>query len=245
MRGNDSFVEIPIDIRRIARNEKIEVFYFREMKCESCDGTGSTTKKLLTCPTCHGRGYVERSTNQGFILFRTTEVCRTCNGRGKVPEKVCKECQGSGYVRKKDKIEIFPPPGINEEEVYILRDKGNYRPGGAGDLRIKFDIDYMEFRRENDSLEKDIQVDFTDAIIGGKMKVSLLRGEKEVDIPPGTQPEEGIVLKGEGIPKKSGRGNGDIILRVKVVLPKRISKKQRELLEQFKNEKGFFSQFHM
>ncbi|MEM0134530.1 MAG: J domain-containing protein [Thermoplasmatales archaeon] len=245
LRGSDVYVEIPIDIRRIARNEKIEVYFFREMKCEECNGTGSATKKLLTCPTCRGRGYVERSSNQGFILFRTTEVCRTCNGRGKIPEKVCHVCSGSGYVRKKDKIEISAPPGINEDEIYILRDKGNYRYGGSGDLRIKFDIDYMEFRRINDDLEKDVEVDFTDAILGGKVKVSLLRGEKEIDIPAGTQPGERILLKGEGIQKKSGRGNADVILRAKVSLPKKISKKQRELLEQFKSEKGFFSQFHL
>ncbi|EQB65956.1 MAG: hypothetical protein AMDU3_IPLC00001G0122 [Thermoplasmatales archaeon I-plasma] len=245
LRGSDAYVEIPIDIRRIARNERIEVYYFREMKCEECDGTGSATKKLLTCPTCRGRGYVERSSNQGFILFRTTEVCRTCNGRGKVPEKVCHVCSGSGFVRKKDKIEITPPAGINEDEIYILRGKGNFRPGGSGDLRIKFDIDYMEFRREGDNLEKDIDVDFIDAIIGGKVKVSLLRGEKEIDIPSGTQPGERIVLKGEGIQKKSGKGNADVILRARVQLPKKISKKQRELLEQFRNEKGFFSQFHL
>jgi molecular chaperone DnaJ len=244
-RGSDTFVEIPIDIRRIARNEKMEVYYFREMKCEECNGTGSATKKLQTCQTCRGRGYVERSTNQGFIMFRTTEVCRTCNGRGKIPEKTCNVCSGSGYTRKKDRIEISPPPGIHEEEVYILRDKGNFRPGGSGDLRIKFDIDYMEFTRKGDDLEKDIQVDFTDAIIGGKIKVPLLRGEREIDIPSGTQPEERIVLKGEGIQKKTGRGNADLILKAKVSLPKKISKKQRELLEQFKNEKGFFSQFHM
>ncbi len=245
LRGSDAYVEIPIDIRRIARNERIEVYYFREMKCEECDGTGSATKKLLTCPTCRGRGYVERSSNQGFILFRTTEVCRTCNGRGKVPEKVCHVCSGSGFVRKKDKIEITPPAGINEDEIYILRGKGNFRPGGSGDLRIKFDIDYMEFRREGDNLEKDIDVDFIDAIIGGKVKVSLLRGEKEIDIPSGTQPGERIVLKGEGIQKKSGKGNADVILRARVQLPKKISKKQRELLEQFRDEKGFFSQFHL
>ena len=245
LRGSDAYVEIPIDIRRIARNERIEVYYFREMKCEECDGTGSATKKLLTCPTCRGRGYVERSSNQGFILFRTTEVCRTCNGRGKVPEKVCHVCSGSGFVRKKDKIEITPPAGINEDEIYILRGKGNFRPGVSGDLRIKFDIDYMEFRREGDNLEKDIDVDFIDAIIGGKVKVSLLRGEKEIDIPSGTQPGERIVLKGEGIQKKSGKGNADVILRARVQLPKKISKKQRELLEQFRDEKGFFSQFHL
>ncbi len=243
--GSDVYVEIPIDIRRVARNEKIEVYYFREMKCESCNGTGSETKRLVTCSTCRGRGFVERSSNQGFIMFRTTEVCRTCNGRGKIPEKVCHTCSGLGFSKKKDKIEISPPPGIHEEEIYILRDKGNYRSGGSGDLRIRFNIDYMEFRRDRDDLEKDIEIDFIDAILGGKTRVSLLTGEKEVDIPPGTQPADRIVLKGEGIQRKNGRGNGDIILRVKISLPKKVSKKQRELLEQFRKEKGFLSQFHL
>ncbi|MEL9915112.1 MAG: J domain-containing protein [Thermoplasmatales archaeon] len=244
-RGSDVYIEIPIDIRRIARNEKIEATYYREVKCETCNGTGSATGKLLTCPTCRGRGYVERTTNQGFIMFRTTEICRTCRGSGKVPEKICNDCQGMGFVRRKDKIEIFPPSGVNEDEIYIIRDKGNYRRAGSGDLRIKFNIDYMEFTREGDNLTKEISVDFIDAILGGIVKVSLLRGEKEVEIPAGTQPGERIVLKGEGITKKSGRGNGDIILVVNVSIPRKISKKQRELLEQFRNEKGFFSQFHI
>jgi molecular chaperone DnaJ len=245
IRGDDSYVEIPIDIRRIARNEKIQIFYYREVKCEACNGTGSSTKRVLTCPECGGRGYVERNTNQGFIFFRTTEVCRRCNGTGKIPEKVCKECQGLGYVRKKDSVEISPPPGISEEQVYVMRGKGNYRPGGTGDLRIKFNIDYQEFRRDGDDLIKDVSVDFIDAIIGGKVKVNLLRGEKEVTINPGTQPDENIVIKGEGIQKQNGRGNADIILKVRVTLPKKINRKQRELLEQFRSEKGFLSQFHI
>jgi molecular chaperone DnaJ len=244
-RGSDVYVEIPIDIRRIARNEKIEVSYFREVRCETCKGTGSSTGRLLTCPTCRGRGYVERTTNQGFIMFRTTQVCPTCHGSGKVPEKVCSDCQGSGYLRRKDKAEIYPPPGVNEDEIYVLRDKGNYRRGGTGDLRIKFNIDYMEFRRDGDNLVKEITVDFIDAILGGKVNVSLLRGEREIDIPPGTQPGERIVLKGEGITKRNGRGNGDVILLVNISLPRKISRKQRELLEQFRKEKGFFSQFHV
>ncbi len=243
IRGSDVYVEIPIDVRRIARNEKIEIFYQREMRCGTCDGTGSSTKRLLTCQTCKGRGFVERSTKQGFIFFRTTEVCRTCNGRGKVPEKVCKDCQGTGYQRKKDRAEISAPPGINEDEIYVLRDKGNYRLGGSGGLRIKFDIDYQEFRRNGDDLERDLQIDFTDAILGGKVRVPLLKDEKEIEIPVGTQPDDSIIVRGEGIPKRSGRGNGDIILRMKITIPKRISKKQRELLEQFKNEKGLFSSF--
>jgi len=244
-RGSDVYVEIPIDIRRIARNEKIEVSYFREVRCETCKGTGSSTGRLLTCPTCRGRGYVERTTNQGFIMFRTTQVCPTCHGSGKVPEKVCSDCQGSGYLRRKDKAEIYPPPGVNEDEIYVLRDKGNYRRGGTGDLRIKFNIDYMEFRRDGDNLVKEITVDFIDAILGGKVNVSLLRGEREIDIQPGTQPGERIVLKGEGITKRNGRGNGDVILLVNISLPRKISRKQRELLEQFRKEKGFFSQFHV
>ncbi|MGC8645510.1 MAG: DnaJ C-terminal domain-containing protein [Thermoplasmata archaeon] len=243
-RGSDVFVEIPIDIRRIARNEKIEVSYYREVKCEKCNGTGSATGKMLTCPTCRGRGYVERTSNQGFIMFRTTEVCRTCQGSGRVPEKVCGDCQGSGFLRRKDKAEIYPPAGVNEDEVYVLREKGNYRRGGSGDLRIKFNIDYMEFQREGDNLVKEITVDFIDAILGSKVKVPLLRGDREVEIPPGTQPGERIVLRGEGIAKRSGRGNGDVVIIVRISLPKRVSRKQRDLLEQFRNEKGFFSQFH-
>jgi len=148
-------------------------------------------------------------------------------------------------LRRKDKAEIYPPPGVNEDEIYVLRDKGNYRRGGTGDLRIKFNIDYMEFRRDGDNLVKEITVDFIDAILGGKVNVSLLRGEREIDIPPGTQPGERIVLKGEGITKRNGRGNGDVILLVNISLPRKISRKQRELLEQFRKEKGFFSQFHV
>lgn len=245
VRGEDSYIEVPTDIRRIAMNQKMQIFYYREDRCDACDGTGSSTRKVLTCPKCRGRGFVERNTNQGFIMFRTTEVCRTCNGMGKTPEKICRSCQGSGYVRKKDSIEISPPPGVSEDQIYILRGKGNYRPGGSGDLRIKFNIDYQEFRRTGDDLEKDIQVDFIQAILGGTIKVNLLHGEKEVYIDPGTQPYQKVSLKGEGMQKRSGRGNADVLLRVNVTLPKKVNKKQRELLEQFRDEKGFLSQFHL
>ncbi len=242
-RGEDSYVEIPIDIRRIARNEKVEIVYFREMKCEACDGTGSSTKRQKTCQRCRGRGVIEKSVNQGFIMFRSTEVCPVCNGTGKIPEDPCRICQGMGFVRKKDSAEISIPSGVTEDEIYIIRGKGNYRPQGSGDLRIRFNIDYKEFTRNGDNLEKQIEADFIDAISGNKIKVNLLDGEKEVEIPSGTQPYDSIVLRGEGIPKRSGRGRGDIILRVKITFPRKISKKQKELLEEFRNEssKGFFS----
>ncbi|MGC8574348.1 MAG: DnaJ C-terminal domain-containing protein [Thermoplasmata archaeon] len=242
-RGEDSYVEIPIDIRRIARNEKINVVYQRDVKCEACDGTGSATKRQKTCQRCRGRGYIERSSNQGFIMFRTTEVCPVCHGTGKIPEEICKVCQGMGFVRKKDSVEFSIPPGVNENEIYVMRGRGNYRPTGSGDLRVRFNIDYQEFVRDGDDLIKEIETDFVDAIIGGKLKVNLLLGEKEITIPAGTQPNESIVLKSEGIPRRNGRGKGDIILKLKVNLPKKITKRQKELLEEFKkeNEKGFFS----
>lgn len=242
-RGEDSYVEIPIDIRRIARNEKINVVYTRDVKCEACDGTGSSTKRQKTCQRCRGRGYIERATNQGFIMFRTREICPVCQGTGRIPEETCKVCQGMGFVRKKDNVEFSIPAGVNENEIYVMRGRGNYRQTGSGDLRIRFNIDYQEFTRDGDNLIKSIETDFVDAIIGGKVKVNLLEGEKEITIPPGTQPNESIILKSEGIIRRNGRGKGDIILRVRVNLPKKITKRQRELLEEFKkeNDKGFFS----
>lgn len=242
-RGEDSYVEIPIDIRRIARNEKINVIYSRDVKCEVCDGTGSATKRQKTCQRCRGRGYIERSTNQGFIMFRTREICPVCQGTGRVPEEICKVCQGLGFTRKKDSVEFSIPAGVNENEIYVMRGRGNYRNTGSGDLRIRFKIDYQEFIRDGDNLIKSIDTDFVDAITGRTLKVNLLDGEKEITIPPGTQPGESIILRSEGIPRRNGRGKGDIILKVKVNLPKKITKRQRELLEEFKkeNDKGFFS----
>ncbi len=238
--GEDIYLEVPIDIKTIANSQKIELRYQRKDKCEACNGTGSRTRKRIKCRKCNGTGYIRRTVNQGFFVFTNTQPCDNCGGSGTVPEELCRSCGGTGVTNKNERIEINIPTGINEDEIFVLRGKGNYDPnGGYGDLRLRFKINYMEYRKRGDDLEKPIDVDFIDAIIGSKYKVSLLRGEKEIEIPPGTQPDDTIRLNGEGLPKRNGK-NGDIILKVKVKLPKKINRKQRELLEQFRKEEGGF-----
>ncbi len=236
--GEDIYLEVPIDVRTIANSKKLELKYQRKDKCDTCNGTGSRTGKRVTCKKCNGTGYIRRTVNQGFFVFTNTQPCNNCGGIGTVPEEPCRTCGGTGIVNKNERVEITLPDGINEEDIFVMRGKGNYDPvGGYGDLRLKFRINYMEYRRRGDDLEKPIDVDFVDAILGSTYKVNLLRGDREIRIPAGTQPDDTIRVDGEGIPKRNGK-NGDIILRVKVKLPKKINKKQREILEQFKKEGG-------
>lgn len=244
--GEDIYLEVPIDVRTIANSKKIELRYQRKDKCEACNGTGSRTKRRITCKRCNGTGYIRKTVNQGFFVFSNTQPCNVCGGVGTVPEETCRACNGTGVTVKNEKIEVNIPDGLNEDEIFVLRNRGNYDPvGGYGDLRLKFRINYLEYKRRGEDLEKNLEVDFVDAILGSNYKVELLRGEKEIKIPPGTQPDDIIRMEGEGIPKRNGK-NGDILLRVKIKLPKKINRKQRELLEQFKNESGglFDNFFH-
>jgi molecular chaperone DnaJ len=208
----------------------------REVACNNCEGTGSDNKKVKTCPTCKGQGRVQKV--QQSILGRMAFVteCDTCKGTGKIPEKECKVCHGSGIVQEKVPVKIKIPKGAYDGMVLRFRESGNYsNKGNTGDLYIELEVEpHNNFeRRENDIYSTESIPVYT-AVLGGTISVDTVHGNVKLKIPNGTQSETIFRIKQKGAPIL-GRydENGDHYVKVIVDIPKKLTREEKKLWEEF------------
>ncbi len=235
--GADLSYELVLELKDIFEERDVEIEVEKFELCEKCKGLGYDPEKgIKTCQACGGKGRVVYT--EGF--FKIRYVCPECKGRGYSYIQKCDKCHGSGRVWKKKKIKIHIPAGI--EDGTILRVPGEGEPGlfggRPGDLFIRVKIKpHPYFYREKNNLKGTIRINFLSAILGDKVKIPYFDEELEVEIPPGIQPGDEIRVKGKGLPGKSGR-IGDLILKVDVELPKKVSEKGKELLKEFAKTEG-------
>jgi len=232
-RGSDLEIDIEIEFEEAVFGVSKTIEISKEDVCSRCDGSGAEPGGKVTCPTCHGRGqFVQR---QGFFTVSTT--CHRCNGLGKIIKEVCKECNGKGVKYNKKSISVNIPPGVDNGMTLRVSGEGNSgRYGGpSGDLFVNIHVKpHKYFKRKGNDIYLDVPIPFTDAILGTKITIPTLKGEKELEIKPGTQPNDTIVLKGYGIPEVKGYGVGNMIVNLKVVLPKKLTKEEKKLITEFK-----------
>ncbi len=233
VQGNDLRYELRITFEEAAKGCEKSFEIYRNELCDTCRGSGAkpgTSPK--TCTTCQGRGQVR--TSAGFMT--TVRTCPTCGGIGKVIQDKCTACGGSGRVRRKRTVTVKVPAGIDNGQTIIMNGQGEpgLRGGPAGDLYITVGVrPHKLFRREGYNLILDFPISFVTAALGGDVDVPTLSGSVKYRIPEGTQPGTEFRIKGSGIQQLRGSGKGDLLLRVKVEIPKRLSGKQKELLRQF------------
>lgn len=238
-RGSDIYGRIEIDLKDVLYGREVELEVERDEICESCNGTGVEKGfKKEKCPTCHGTGKVKRTQSSIFGQFVTITTCPTCRGEGEINRNPCRVCRGSGVTKKKRFIKVKIPPGIEDGMRIRLQDEGNSSKSGLrGDLYIEVKIKpHPLIKRKGADLIYDAEVPLLTAIFGGEIEIPYIEGKKKIFISPGTQSNEEIKLKGEGLPYLRGRGRGDyiIIAKVKIPNPKELSKKEREILEKWK-----------
>jgi molecular chaperone DnaJ len=231
--GADLRYDLKISLYEAAFGKDVEIEVEKKVRCEVCNGSGAQAGSTpQTCPHCHGRGQVNRS--HGFFSISTT--CPHCGGEGRVIPNPCKACKGTGLVRKHKKVTLHIPPGVESGSRLRLREEGEDGERGAppGDLYV---IIYVEphdlFEREGDDIICRIPISFILATLGGEIEVPTLDGTKKIHIPRGTQPGEIFRLRGDGIQHLQGRGRGDQIIEAIVQIPKKITKRQQELLKEF------------
>ncbi len=206
--------------------------------CSKCHGTGSNDGKAstITCPKCGGAGVLQM--RQGF--FVTQVICDECNGSGTVVKDPCTKCGGTGTEYGDKKLEIKIPAGIDTGMKIKLTGEGDagLRGGEPGNLYIIIDVKNDKiFKREGDDLYADVDVPFTTAIMGGDIELKHISGEEfNVKIPAGTNPETQLRLKDKGMLKLQSSYFGNCYITVKVKMPKKISKKQADLLKEFEAE---------
>lgn len=206
-----------------------------KVKCKDCSGSGAKAgTKPKTCPTCKGTGTVVK--NQG--LFGMNKMCPNCSGRGVVIENPCASCSGSGIKNRTRTINVPVPAGIKDGAKLRFKGKGETPPmGGApGDLYVKVNVkSHPYFRRDGANIVLDLPVTIEEAALGTEIEVPTLAGKVKLKVPSGTQEGQRFRLSGKGAPRVKGSGRGDMQVIAHIVVPKKISKKQKELLQEYKS----------
>ncbi len=253
-RGSDIVLETTIEFREAAFGVKKEVVYGLDVDCEHCQGTGtSSADGIQTCSVCNGTGQVRTSRNTFLGSLITTSTCNNCNGRGKVIKDPCKICSGKGYVKKKRKITVDIPAGIDNGNQLRLAGRGNSKGGDSihGDLLITVRVkSHPVLKRDRDDVISELDVSFAQAALGTRIEMETLDGLQEIDIRPGTQPGSKIVLKSKGFNSLNRSGRGDHIIYINVSIPSKLSAEEITILKKYaegRNEvvgdgsAGFFS----
>lgn len=241
-RGDDTLQRIRVQFMDAINGRKVKVPVSYDEVCSSCHGTGAKNgSDLKTCPKCNGRGYIKTQQRTLFGVMEGQSVCPDCGGTGKIVTNPCPDCGGKGYKHIKRDMEVNIPAGINQGQQIVVRGKGGRGLNGGpnGDLYLEIIIvPHQYFKRDGNDIHLDVPISVVDAMLGKKIDVPTVYGEVEVDIPAGTQPNQILRLKGRGI-KDMRRGiPGDQYLHMVIKTPTKLSKKQRELLQQFQAEES-------
>lgn len=236
-KGQDIKVNVRISFEQAAFGVEQEITVNRTENCEACEGTGAkkgTERK--TCPTCGGSGQQRVQQQTVFGSFASVQTCQTCGGEGSIVETPCEECRGRGTVTKQRTIKVNIPAGIDSGQVLTMRGEGSSgrRGGPAGDLRIYITVKpHKLFERLGYDLYVDTNISMVQAAIGDEIEVPTLDGKARYKIAEGTQPGTVFRLKGKGIQHLNSTKFGDLYVRAKVEIPKKLSEKQKEILKEF------------
>lgn len=229
-RGNDVEVTVNMSFDDALAGAEVPVTMSRNAACETCKGLGSAPGTLPdTCPTCGGRGSISES--QG--MFGISRPCPTCGGRGTVIENPCPTCGGVGASRKPKKIRVKIPPGVSDGSRIRFKGKGESGQGGGpqGDLYVVARVEKHPYLGRSDSnITLELPVTFSEATLGTQVEVPTVDGRVKLKIPAGTQSGRKFRLKGKGAPRLKGRGKGDMIVTVKVIVPVKPGKEEREAI---------------
>jgi molecular chaperone DnaJ len=233
--GGDVAVAIEIDLIEAAHGANVEVAYEAVARCEYCSGNGAEPgTPIETCGRCGGAGQLQAATRTPFGQVVRTMICDVCHGEGRVPKQPCRECRGRGRRVQKRKLEAEVPAGIANGQRIRLGARGHAGEVGApaGDLYVLVRVrEDKRFVREGDDLVTALDVAAPLAALGATLEVPTLEGTASVELPPGTQPGEVLTLRGRGMPAL-GRGRvGNLRVVVNVVIPRRLSDEQRDLLQ--------------
>ena len=242
--GRDMGVGLRITLEEVARGVEKEIVYDRLAPCPDCKGTGlGENGKVVTCPECGGKGRVVSVQRTFLGDMQTATTCKKCNGTGSSIENPCPECEGQGRVPDRQRVTVKVPAGIRDGQQLRVGGFGEAGIQGAqaGDLIVTCRVQPHEFfERDGDDLHGRANVSFIQAILGAEIEIDgIMPDEKvRVRIPAGCQNEQVVRVKGFGMPRLKSDIRGNMYVHVNVVIPEKITKKQRELLEKLADEMG-------
>ena len=234
-RGSDYQIEEVITLVECLEEHEREIIVPYEKECSTCDGSGAAAgTSPMRCGTCQGQGQV--AIDHGFL--RMAHTCPTCQGAGTVIKKKCKKCKGQGKVPDKQKVKVHIPAGVDSGMRLRLRGKGEPAPAGGdpGDLYVVLRVeDHPSLQREGETLITEVSIDIATACLGGQVTIEGLEGEIDVEIEEGTQPDDVVQINGQGMPALNQSRRGDLLLRILVEVPTRLTRDQRAHLEAFRD----------
>ena len=237
-RGRDISIDIELSFRESVFGTERRVLIAKVGVCDVCKGSGAAAdSKKHTCKACNGKGEVRETRSTFFGQFTSRRVCAECRGKGEMPDALCAVCRGAGVLKREEEIRITVPHGVSDGEMIRMPKMGEAISGGeTGDLYVKLHVTPdRAFSREGNNILMSLSIKLTDALLGTEYKIQTLDGEEKVHIPKGVAHGELIRIKELGVPY--GRGSrGDLLVRISIGLPKKLSREAQELIEQLKRE---------
>lgn len=237
-RGRDISIDIELSFHESVFGIKRSIILNKTSVCERCKGEGGEpSTEYVACKTCNGKGKIRDVKRTILGSIATERVCDACEGKGKTPKDKCKDCRGAGVLKKESTIDVHIPAGIENGEMVRLSGAGEAVPGAtAGDLYIKVHVKpHPTFRKEGSNLIMDLKIKLTDALLGATHTIHTLDGDMSIKTPENVTHGEILRVKGKGVPTgKSSRG--DLLIKVNIELPRKLSKEAKRLIEQLKGE---------
>lgn len=236
-RGADLRFDLEITFEEAAFGLEKEINLYRDEVCDHCHGEGAEPgSKVETCPECNGSGYVRFTQNTMFGQMVNERPCSRCKGEGKIISEPCRECRGKGTVKRNKKLKVKIPAGVDNGSRLRVSGEGEAgaKGGPSGDLYVYLYVKpHKFFERDGTTVLCEVPINIVQATLGADIKVPTLDGQVTMKVPEGTQPGKVMRIKGKGIPSLRNGSRGDQLVRIKVVVPTKLSDKQKDALRKF------------
>ncbi|TSC83842.1 MAG: molecular chaperone DnaJ [Parcubacteria group bacterium Gr01-1014_17] len=237
-RGRDISIDVELAFPEAVFGAERRVLIGKTALCNTCRGSGGKPEAgQKTCDTCNGKGQVRETRRSFFGSMQTVRPCTACRGKGQVPSEKCTVCHGHGVMKKQEEISVRIPAGIEDGEVIRMAGAGEaVASGTAGDLYIKVHVGkHSLFRKEGANLITELPIKLSTALLGGEYALKTLDGDMTVKIPEGITHGEILRVRGKGVPVSGGK-RGDLLIKIKIDLPNKLSKSAKHLVEELKKE---------
>lgn len=234
-KGKDIRIDLELSFEESILGTKKEIELYKLSRCVQCGGSGAEKgSKMNPCPTCLGKGNIQKTQRTFLGSFTQVSTCAECAGSGKRPEVACRQCKGNGVEQRSETFEVFIPKGMRDGEMLKMTGKGeaSVAAGTPGDLYIHIHVaPHKVFRRQGDDIIMQLPIKLSQAIIGASVEIVAVDGGIKLKIPEGTQPGDILNVRGKGAYSSSGYGRGNLLIEINVGLPKKASRKIKEIAE--------------
>lgn len=240
-RGSDIEIDIELPLEAVLKSHQKTITVYKFIKCTRCGGTGAEPgTPIKECFSCRGSGEVQKIQRTFFGSFTRVVTCPECSGEGNRPERPCNVCKGEGRIKGEEDLKVFIPAGVDTNQEIKIAGGGDAGKRGAesGDAYVRIFVNkHPFFERRADNLYIKVPISFSQAVLGDEIEIPTLEGKSILlKVPPGTESGKILKISNKGIPHYSGYGRGDLYVELIIKTPKKLTKRQKELLEKLRDE---------